>query len=160
ADPATGKAPKGQLMVNQPAFNVGGPITIPGLYNGHDKAFFFFNYEENRSPSLITRTRTILSQAATQGVYSYNTAAGTQRVNLYNLVPAKRDPTVAKLLEAIRRPSATGSMVNLTDPILQSATFQVNSNTYTPYPLGRVDYNITKSHRITGSFNYNHINST
>jgi len=31
ADPDTGKAPKSQLRQYQPGFNVGGPITIPGL---------------------------------------------------------------------------------------------------------------------------------
>src|SRR5262245_9999406 len=74
ADPTTGKAPKSALKLNQPGFHVGGPISIPGLYNGHDKAFFFFNYEESRSPSLITRTRTILNQAGTQGQYAYSTS--------------------------------------------------------------------------------------
>ena len=59
ADPATGHAPKGQLLVKQPGFNAGGPITIPGIFSGRDKAFFFFNYEESRSPRLITRSRTI-----------------------------------------------------------------------------------------------------
>jgi hypothetical protein len=164
-DPATGKAPKGALKLNQPGFNVGGPITIPGLYNGHDKAFFFFNYEESRSPSLITRTRTILSSSGAQGQYAYSTSAGTQTVDLLALaarngVSTPLDPTMAKLLADIRTASGQGSIVNLADPLLQSATFQVNSNNYTPFPLGRVDYNITKNHRVTGSFNYNHINST
>src|SRR4051812_948779 len=65
-DPATGKAPKADLVLNQPGFNVGGPIMIPGLFDGHDKAFFFFNYEDSRQPSNVTRNRTILTQAATQ----------------------------------------------------------------------------------------------
>src|SRR6185437_799454 len=32
ADPATGHAPKAALLLNQPGFNAGGPITIPGLW--------------------------------------------------------------------------------------------------------------------------------
>jgi hypothetical protein len=164
-DPVTGKAPKGQLKLNQPGFNVGGPISIPGLYNGHDKAFFFFNYEESRSPSLITRSRTILSAGANQGLFPYSTSAGTQTVDLLALaakngVNTPLDPIMAKLLADIRTASASGSIVNGSDPLLQTATFQVPSNNYTPFPLGRVDYNVTKNHRLTGSFNYNHINST
>src|SRR5262249_50954506 len=121
--------------------------------------------EENRAPSLITRTRTILSQGATQGQYAYSTSAGTQTVDLLALaakngVNTPLDPIMAKLLADIRTASATGSIVNLADPLLQSGTFQVTSNNYTPFPLGRVDYNITKNQRVTGSFNYNHINST
>ena len=164
-DSKTGKAPKADLLVNQPGFNAGGAIVIPGLWDGHDRAFFFFNYEENRSPSLITRTRTILGPGAVQGLYSYSTSSGTQTVNLLTLAAANNqtatlDPTVSKLMADIRSASAQGSIVDLSDPLLQSATFQVNSNSYTPFPLGRVDYNISKNHRLTGSFNYNHINST
>jgi len=161
ADPDTGKAPKSQLRQYQPGFNVGGPIVIPGLWNGHDKAFFFFNYEENRQPSFITRNRVILSQPAMNGLYTY----GNTTVNLLQLAAnngqlATLDPTVAKLFADMRTASGSGSIVNLADPILQQATFQVDSNNYTPYPLGRVDFNINKNHRLTGSFNYNHINST
>ena len=63
ADPATGKAPKAELRQYQPGFNAGGPIVIPGLWDGRDKAFFFFAYEDNRSPSKITRNRVILTPA-------------------------------------------------------------------------------------------------
>src|SRR5215470_2145385 len=30
---------------NDWGFNLGGPVYLPKLYNGHDKAFFFFNFE-------------------------------------------------------------------------------------------------------------------
>src|SRR5262249_33205570 len=42
--------PKPQLLQNQPGFNIGGPVTLPG-YNGRNRAFFFVNYEEFRQPS-------------------------------------------------------------------------------------------------------------
>src|SRR5712691_9132951 len=29
-------------------FTVGGPVVLPKLYNGHDKTFFFFNFEQYR----------------------------------------------------------------------------------------------------------------
>src|SRR5215216_4222154 len=45
ADPATGKAPRTPIVLNQPGFKIGGPISIPGLFNGKDRAFFFVNYE-------------------------------------------------------------------------------------------------------------------
>src|SRR5215471_7743277 len=160
-DPKTGKAPKAQLRQYQPGFNAGGPIVIPGLWDGHDKGFFFFNYEDSRSPSLITRDRVILTPAAMNGNYTY----GTTTVNLLQLAQANGqtstlDPVVAKLFADMRSASASGSIVDLADPILQQATFQVESNNFTPYPLGRVDLNVSKNHRITGSFNYNHVNST
>lgn len=33
---------------NDYGFNLGGPVRIPHLYNGHDKTFFFFNWEQFR----------------------------------------------------------------------------------------------------------------
>ena len=56
-----GKAPKDQVKLYQPGFRVGGPIVIPGLYDGHDKSFFFFNFEQFRLPSQVSRTRRILN---------------------------------------------------------------------------------------------------
>ena len=161
ADPDTGKAPKAELRQYQPGFNAGGPITIPGLWNGRDKAFFFFNYEESRTPSRITRNRVILTEAAANGAYTYgNTTVNLLQLAAQNNQTATLDPIVAKLFADMRSASASGNIVNLSDPILQQASFQVASNNFTPYPLGRVDYNISKNHRLTGSFNYNHINST
>jgi len=160
-DPETGKAPKAELRQYQPGFNAGGPIMIPGLWDGHDKAFFFFAYEDTRSPSNITRDRVILTEAAAAGAYTYNNTT----VNLLQLAAANGqtatlDPVVAKLFADMRNASSSGTIRNLSDPILQQATFQVKSNGFTPYPTGRVDYNITKNQRLSGSFSYNHINST
>ena len=55
-DPATGKAPKGEDVLYQPGTRAGGPIVIPGLFNGRDKAFFFVNYEESPFPGQNTAT--------------------------------------------------------------------------------------------------------
>ncbi|WP_223295414.1 TonB-dependent receptor [Granulicella mallensis] len=41
----TEKAPK---HFNTFGGSIGGPVIIPHLYNGHDKTFFFFDYEGNR----------------------------------------------------------------------------------------------------------------
>jgi hypothetical protein len=161
ADPDTGKAPKAELRQYQPGFNIGGPIMIPGLYNGRDKGFFFFAYEDSRSPSKITRNRVILTPEAASGVYAY----GSTTVNLLQLAAqngqvATLDPIVAKLFADMRTASAQGSIVNLSDPILQEARFQVASDGFTPYPLGRVDYNLTKNHRVSGSATHNQLSST
>ena len=75
-DPVTGKAPKAEFRQYQPGFNAGGPIMIPGLFDGHDKAFFFFNYEDNRQPSKIARNRTILTPAAASGAIPTATTHG------------------------------------------------------------------------------------
>jgi hypothetical protein len=39
---------------NNYGFNLGGPVRIPKLYNGHDRTFFFFNFEQFRESQVIT----------------------------------------------------------------------------------------------------------
>ena len=70
-DPATGKSPKDQVKLFQPGIRLGGPVVIPGLFDGHDKAFFFFNFEQFRLPSQVSRTRRIMTPAAQQGNFQY-----------------------------------------------------------------------------------------
>jgi Carboxypeptidase regulatory-like domain len=160
-DPVTGKAPKAELRQYQPGFNVGGPISIPGLWDGKDKAFYFFTYEDSRSPSKIARNRVILRPEAAAGAYTYgNTTVNLLQLAAQNGQTATLDPKIAKLFADMRSAASSGTIVNLSDPILQEARFQVNSNGKTIYPTGKVDYNLSKNHRLTGSFSYNHLDST
>jgi hypothetical protein len=41
---------------NDYGFTVGGPVIIPKLYNGKDKTFFFFNFEQFRETQIINNT--------------------------------------------------------------------------------------------------------
>src|SRR5262245_30996725 len=158
-DPATGRAPKTQLRNYQQGIAQGGPIV-------KNKAFFFFNYEEQRSPSTSTLQRVVLSPDATSGIFSYNTAAGVQRVNLLQLATANGqlatpDPTISKILNDIRSATATtGGITALNNPLVQQYTFQTPTNSFNPSPTARVDVDLSQNHRLTGSMNYRHINST
>ncbi|HEY7336763.1 MAG TPA: carboxypeptidase-like regulatory domain-containing protein [Bryobacteraceae bacterium] len=38
---------------NDYGFSVGGPVWIPKVYNGHDKTFFFFNWEQYRETQVV-----------------------------------------------------------------------------------------------------------
>src|SRR5215472_3327722 len=41
---------------NDYGFSLGGPVWIPKLYNGHDKTFFFFNFEQFRENATYNNT--------------------------------------------------------------------------------------------------------
>ena len=158
-DPATGKAPKPELRDYQQGIAQGGPIL-------KNKAFFFFNYEEERRPAKGTLQRVVLTPDAANGTFSYNTAAGVRQVNLLQLAAANGqlatlDPTIAKVLGDIRSATGTtGSLSGLSNPLVQQYTFQTPTNNFNPAPTFRLDYDVSQNHRLTGSMNYRHINST
>jgi len=157
-DPETGKAPKDQLRQYQHGVAQGGPIV-------RNKSFFFFNYEELRSPSSSTLQRVILTPAASTGIFSYN-AGGVQNVNLLQIAAANGqlatiDPTVAKVLANIQAATTKeGGVTALNNPLVRQYTWSTPTTNFNPSPTLRVDYELTKRHRLTGSVNYRHINST
>jgi hypothetical protein len=158
-DPATGKAPKAQINQYQQGIAQGGPIV-------RNKAFFFFNYEDLRQPGTSTLQRVVLSPTAAAGTFSYNTSAGVRQVNLFQLAAANGqlatiDPTVSKVLGDIGAATQqTGGLKNLTNPLVQQYTWNTPTNAFNPSPTFRIDYDVTERHRLTGSMNYRHINST
>jgi len=158
-EPETGKAPKSQLRQYQQGIAQGGPII-------RNKAFFFFNYEEERRPSSATLQRNVLTPDAAAGIFSYNVSGSVRQVNLLQLAAANGqlatlDPTVAKLFGDIRSATATtGSLVPLSNPLVQQYTFQTPTNNFNPAPTVRIDYDLSQRHRLTGSMNYRHVNST
>src|SRR5215470_17626138 len=54
---------RNRLRQNDYGFTLGGPISIPKLYNGHDKTFFFFSFEQFRQSAVTTNTVGIVPDA-------------------------------------------------------------------------------------------------
>jgi len=154
------KVDKAELLQNQPGGRLGGPIVIPGLFDGHNRAFFFFNYEEFRQPSERTRTRTILTPQAQMGLFSYEVAGGTRTVDLLALAAAgghvsTLDPLIGKLLADIRTATGTtGSITTHSDPTLERFVYNVPTKSHNKFPTVRIDWNLSESHRFSGSANW------
>jgi hypothetical protein len=152
--------PTPELLQNQPGVRAGGPVVIPGLFNGREKLFFFVNYEEFRQPSTVTRNRTILSPDAQAGIFRYNTSGGVREVNLLALAASRGqtstfDPTIQKLLADIRASTGTtGAVSDLPDPNVQRFTWNVDRQSRNRYPTVRMDWNASNRHRVSGSLNY------
>lgn len=151
--------PKPALVQHQPGARVGGPIVIPKVWDGRNKGFFFVNYEEFYQPSTITSTRTVLRPEAQEGWFLYNTASGVERVNLLELAAAHGqlasvDPIVGALLADIRAATArTGTLTELVNPSIERYVFQQPGTNHNQYPTVRIDFNLTKAHRLTASVN-------
>ncbi len=60
-------ATKEKLERNQFGGTLGGPVTIPGLYDGRNKSFFFASYEGHRRTQGVTDVSVVPSAAQRQG---------------------------------------------------------------------------------------------
>jgi hypothetical protein len=153
---------KNEVIAHQYGFRQGGPIVIPGLYDGRNKAFFFFNYERLYQPSSATRTRTILRPEAQAGIFGYNVTVGgvQQRQTVDLLALAQRngqiatvDATVMRMLDKIRSGVNSAGTVNDTGAgNTLDYVFQAESNNNQYAPTGRVDINVSDKHRLSGSY--------
>lgn len=68
-NPSTGL--RNKVRQNDWGFTFGGPVRIPKLYNGTNKTFFFWNYEQYRNKQiLVTTTSTVPTPAYRAGDFS------------------------------------------------------------------------------------------
>src|SRR5262249_36310624 len=180
ADPVTHKAPQQRILLNQFGFKVGGPISVPKVFSGKDRAFFFVNYEEYRLPEKSSpRTRTIYTTDAASGIYKFNTTSQTYAppagvtctpgpgtrtcsVNVLTMASAAGlistvDPTIGTLLGSIRS-AATGvnAVFNSVagNPNVQQFTFFNPGGQVRRFPTVRLDANLGKNHHLENISNY------
>src|SRR5438132_2239835 len=79
--------------------SLGGPVRIPKLYNGHDKTFFFFSWEQYRNNQGGVLPITLPTDAERQGDFSALQGLPTGLINPCDNSPVLRgqifDPTTA-----------------------------------------------------------------
>jgi hypothetical protein len=150
--------PRNAIKLNQTGARFGGPIVIPGIYDGHNKAFFFSNYEQIRFPNQFTRTRTVLHPRATQGWFRYTDGDLLREVNVLDLARANGqsatpDPMMMSLITRIAAATQTTGTVNpTTDPLINNYVWQSPGKLFEHQPTVKIDYNLTDKHRLTGSY--------
>ena len=135
-------APRNIVRYNQFGGSVGGPVVIPGFYNGKSKTFFFVSEQSTRTPGTQTPTFSVPTSAMKQGIFTglTNGASGGvgSPVNIYdplnaganstcpasqplcfrqafanNIIPANRiDPVARKLLSFWPDPNSVGTITN------------------------------------------------
>lgn len=97
--------PKAKLIRNQFGFGVGGPFLLPRFGEGgpatfgKNKLFFYGYYEGTRERTDAEINRTVLTQPARQGLFTYRATNGTlQTVNLLTLTGRNPDPLTTSLI--------------------------------------------------------------
>ncbi len=149
---------KNQVKLNTFGGRAGGPVVIPGLYDGRDRAFFFVHYEQIRFPNTFTRTRTTFNPRVADGWFRYQFGGAVREVNLLSLAAANgqisaKDPTMSKIIGMINAATATtGTRSASNDPLYDSYVWQSPSELFEHQPTVRLDYNLTDTHRLTGSW--------
>ncbi len=149
---------KNEVKLHTFGGRAGGPIVIPGLYDGRQKAFFFAHYEQVRFPNSFTRTRTVFNPRVADGWFRYQFGTEVREVNLLTLAAANgqiaaKDPTTLKLIGLIDAATKiTGTRSANADPLYDSYVWQSPAELFEHQPTFRLDYNVTDNHRLNGSF--------
>jgi Carboxypeptidase regulatory-like domain len=161
----TQKAPK---HFNTFGGSIGGPLSIPHLYNGHNKTFFFVDYEGNRRrtsqaelytvPSLQDRTGNLNDLASTLPNVPNQDPANPVRLRLRN--PATNQPFANNTIPNVN-PVAT-ALLNQYYPLPNLSNVPVgqpNYQTLVPIPSNtdgfdaRIDQVINSKQQVYARFN-------
>lgn len=158
--------PRAKQRFYQFGGSIGGPVWIPKIYNGHDKLFFFVNYDRQlqRTPQNATSI-TIPDAAQRAGDFSastnrvYQPGGTTTPQYAGNRITSGFDPAAQKILALMPLPNVRGTF----DP----ANGRYTNNYLSPVTtspdqlrfITRVDYAATSADRL--NFNlYRYTNSS
>jgi hypothetical protein len=152
---------KGHLTANDFGAYLGGPLTIPHLYSGHDKSFFFVDYEGTRRPESDPISISVPSNAFRSGNlgalctagfspagYCNNPTPGQQVYSIFgtpyqnNIVPV--NPSSAAFLVLYPIATLPGNVNNFQENLPGSYTLD-NID-------ARLDENITPKHHVWARF--------
>lgn len=155
------------LRFNQFGGEVGGPIVIPHIFNGRDKAFFMGSYEGVRRISQTNQTGQLITDAFRAGDFSAlctaytagicNAGAGTQLknpatgANYLNNQVTNISPVATALLAYYPHPNLAGTGINFNGLIAN--VFNKNAT------LDRVDYNLGEKVKLFARYTYEKSNA-
>jgi len=101
---------------NQFGLSVGGPVTIPKLYNGRDKTFFFFNFEGSRRRAVSNPITTVPTAQEREGNFSQLEDVNGNPITLYDPATTVPNPNGSGYV----RSPLPGNMVTQIDSVAQN----------------------------------------
>src|SRR2546425_6799381 len=128
------KTPKPRDHQNDFGGSLGGPVWIPKIYNGRDKAFFFFSWEQYRNNLGTGTTSTVPSEAERSGDFSALLGAPTGQTNPCDGTPILLgqifDPATTEECGGSSRKAFPGNII----PADQISTVAQNVLQFVPLP--------------------------
>ena len=162
--------PRDIMHLRQYGGHIGGPVL-------KDKLFFFTNYEIYRQPGTQSYARTVLTDDARNGNYTYKDSAGAlHTVNLYNIAgsgngkqaagvrafPTTPDPITSATYSQIAKLTSGGNLQNnvaSNDYNTMRYNYQPDGTDSRDFLTARVDYNLTQKHHLAAVYNYDKYDS-
>ncbi|MBV9085401.1 MAG: TonB-dependent receptor, partial [Acidobacteriaceae bacterium] len=168
--------PRPATTTNQFGFTIGGPVVLPHFYDGHNKTFWFFNYEGLRDRLALTQTFTIPTPQELQGDFSHLFTSSGQFVRIYDPTTTRPDPAhagayirdafqgniiPARLINAVSAkiaalypaPNTTGNPLTGANNFIGSAAVPNTQDQFT----ARIDHTIRERHHLFGRFSYSNV---
>jgi hypothetical protein len=158
--------PRNRDRFFQAGGSIGGPIRIPHLYNGHDKTFFFINYDRTITPASTTLTFTVPTAAQRSGDLSNALATtdangaprkaqpifqpgGLSTPQFTNNQVGPIDPAAAKILALLPLPNTPGTYDAVNNRFTGNWTSLQNLTGHVQKVVGRLDEVLTPKDRIS-----------
>jgi hypothetical protein len=162
---------------NDYGINLGGPLTIPHLYNGHDRTFFFFSWEQFIQHAGTSTTSTVPTQAMRGGDFSAlltTTVLGTNPCDGTPIYSGQIfDPSTETTVKGVRcRTAFSGNVIpagrittvgknylNYYPVPTTSGTFN-NYSINVPYPINnavytfRIDHSLSSKNKLFGMWTH------
>src|SRR3984885_1497746 len=164
------KAPK---SFNTFGGSLGGPVLIPKLYNGHNKTFFFFDYEGNRRRTSQAEQFLVPTQAERHGDFSgfvtpsnptpfTNPTTGQPSAVLINPTTGQPFPDNTIPTPMLNQSAQTLLNNNYPLPNVPNATAASSFNYENLQPIpsntngfdGRIDHRINSKQQVYARFNW------
>ncbi len=171
---------KNRVRRNDYGFTLGGPIVIPHVYNGKDKTFFFFNFEQFRQSTITSNTVDTFPTAAYESgnfasaIFPAATVSGVNTNTIFdpatrvtsgtgvitetpfpnNAIPISRmDPVSLYLQSLFPTPNIPGVLINNYN-VAPYTNFQ-----HTTIPSIKIDQSLSSTMKLSGYFSLTETNN-